>query len=201
MAFSFGNLVPANLSLEKVPFSLGTTVDTTDDFRAARSRNENYSAPVSKATFSFPNVATYKDPFMTGNSLSFPTGVVEKNKSTQTSSLLSGASDFLKLASFGQSLSDTRSNPQVYDDGILRAGRAIENTPELHTADIAGGTSTLDGLKNMAKGILANMGSQGDGELVATQVSYPATAGGKINPVWIAGAALAAGALYYVATK
>lgn len=202
MALSFGSLTPASLSLNNVPFSFGTTVDTTDDFRAARTRNETYKAPT-KATpkLSFPSVASYKDPFMSGNSLSFPKGIIPAGKTTKSTGLLSGASDWLKLASFGQSLTDTRSNPTVYDDGILRAGRAIESTPELYTADISGGTSTLDGLKNMAKGILANIGSKGDGDLVATEVAYGGNQSGGINPLYIAGAAIAAGALYYVASK
>ena len=82
----------------------------------------------------------------------------------------------------------------------MRAGRAVDAIPKVSTGNIDGGSSTLSTLKNLAKSALANMGSSGDGEIV--QASYGGVDGsGSINPLWIAGAAIAAGAIYYVAAK
>ncbi len=209
MALSFGNLIPSGTV--KMPYSLGYPVGDTrnnpaiyDDaiLRAARTNSAgqpNAKAASNALPLSYGStVPKYSDPFASGQNLSYG-GAVQSDK--KTTSLFPSVSDFLSLASFGFEAGDTRNeNPGVYDDAILRAGRAVDAIPKVSTGNIDGGTSTLSNLKNLAKAALANMGSSGDGEIV--QASYGGVDGsGSINPLWIAGAAIAAGAIYYVAAK
>lgn len=208
MALSFGNLIPS--SSVKMPFSLGYPVGDTrnnpavyDDEILRRARNTSAGQPnAKKATNALPlsygsTVPKYTDPFASGANLSYGSAVPTGKSTT---SFFPSAKDFLSLASFGFEAGDTRNeHPDVYDDAILRAGRAVDPIPKVSTGNIDGGTSTLSTLKNLAKTALANMGSSGDGEII--QASYGGDNGGGINPLWIAGAAVAAGAVYYMAAK
>lgn len=208
MALSFGNLIPS--SSVKMPFSLGYPVGDTrndpsvyDDEILRRARKTSAGQPnAKKATNALPlsygaTVPKYSDPFASGANLSYG-NAVPKGKST--TSFFPSAKDFLSLASFGFEAGDTRNeHPDVYDDAILRRGREIEAIPKVSTGNIDGGSDTLSTLKGLAKAALANMGSSGDGEVI--QASYGGDSGGGINPLWIAGAAVAAGAIYYVAAK
>lgn len=207
MALSFGNLLPPT---KKQPFQLAypvgdlrNDISVYDDEIMRRTRNKSAGQPNAKAaTNSLPlsfgsTVPKYSDPFASGANLSYGSAVPAGKSTT---SFFPSAKDFLSLASFGFEAGDTRNeHPGVYDDAILRAGRAVEAIPKVSTGNIDGGTSTLSTLKNLAKTALANMGSSGDGEII--QASYADDSGGGINPLWIAGAAVAAGALYYVAAK
>lgn len=210
MALSFGNLIPS--SSVKMPFSLGYPVGDTrnnpsvyDDEILRRARNTSAGQPnAKKAQNPSPvlsygsTVPKYSDPFASGQNLSYGSAVP---KSKTTTSFFPSAKDFLSLASFGFEAGDTRNeNPDVYDDAILRAGRAVDPIPKVSTGNIDGGSSTLSVLKGLAQSALANMGSSGDGEII--QASYGGDdSGGGINPLWIAGAAVAAGAVYYMAAK
>lgn len=208
MALSFGNLIQPSTTPPQ--FGLGYPVGDTrnnpavyDDEILRRARKTTAGQPNAKrATNSLPlsfgsTVPKYSDPFASGANLSYGSAVPAGKSTT---SFFPTAKDFLSLASFGFEAGDTRNErPDVYDDAILRAGRAVEAIPKVSTGNIDGGTSTLSTLKNLAKTALANMGSSGDGEII--QASYGGDNGGGINPLWIAGAAVAAGALYYVAAK
>lgn len=209
MALSFGNLIPS--SSVKMPFSLGYPVGDTrndpsvyDDEILRRARNTSAGQPNAKsASNALPlsygsTVPKYSDPFASGANLSYGSAVPAGKSTT---SFFPSAKDFLSLASFGFEAGDTRNeHPDVYDDAILRAGRAVDPIPKVSTGNIDGGSDTLSILKGLAKNALANMGSSGDGEI--TTVSYGGgDTGGGINPLWIAGAAVAAGAIYYVAAK
>ncbi len=209
MALSFGNLIPAS-SAAKMPFSLGYPVGDTrnnpsvyDDEILRRARNTSAGQPnAKKAQNTRPlsystTVPKYSDPFASGANLSYGSAVPAGKSTT---SFFPSAKDFLSLASFGFEAGDTRNeSPGVYDDAILRAGRAVDPIPKVSTGNIDGGSDTLSTLKGLAKAALANMGSSGDGEI--TTVSYGGDSGGGINPLWIAGAAVAAGAVYYMAAK
>lgn len=208
-ALSYGNLISGK-SMKNVPLSFGYPVgDTRNDksvyddaiLRAARTRTAgqpNAKAATNRLPLSFGStVPKYSDPFASGERLTYGPKVEAKGNTT---SFLPKVSDFLSFASFGMDAGDTRSSaPQVYDDGILRASRAVEPIPKVNTGTIDGGTSMLSTLKDLARASLANMGSSGDGEMV-TQASF-VDDGGGINPLWVAGAAVAAGVLYYAYAK
>lgn len=207
MALSFGNLVKP--STATIPFSLGLPVGDTradksiyDDGILRAARNTSSVGPVAKTATNVPlsfgtSVPKYSDPFASGQNLSY--GSAAPSGGTMVSSLFGTASDFLSLASFGSDEGDTRNIPGVYDDGILRAGRQVSPIPAVHTATIDGGTGMMSVLKDAAKSALAGMGNSGDGDLVPVQ--YSNAEGGGINPLWIAGAAIGAGVLYFALAK
>ncbi|PIE10512.1 MAG: hypothetical protein CSA72_08375 [Rhodobacterales bacterium] len=87
----------------------------------------------------------------------------------------------------------------------VTGAKPVGPIPTAHTVRMDGGTSTglLDGLKAVAAGVLANMGSTGDGDVqpVLVNASAPGSAGGGggISPMLVIGGALAAGLVYWVA--
>lgn len=204
--FSFGKLPTSSFDL---PYSMGTNAPGIDDARAARTRGETIKypkagQPVAKAAtnklpLSFGTaVPKMSDTFSQGTKVSFPKSIGKKKNPFGFGT---DADSFFSLASFGQSVDDTRSNNSVYDDAILRRSRVPQPIPTVHTARIDGGTKILSTLKGLAAETLKNMGSSGDGDLVPVSYTTQGSQTGGFNPLWIAGAAVAAGAIYYVASK
>lgn len=178
--------------------------------RAARVTTSARSAPSTvtrpKLSFGsfFPSTGATTS---SGASLSFP-------KSVPTVSSQSSGNPFNFLSklgglSMGEPVGSSSSGSNVYDDAIMRAARSASATvapiPSVHTAQQDGSSNALGLVGGMAKAIMSNMGSTGDGEVVPVSV-VTSTGGsadmlGGINPLWIAGAAVGAGILYYVASK
>lgn len=221
--YSFANLKPSTATL---PYQLGTPLAELDSRRVTISgfeANDPRSGRTSTATAARRATITgfeANDPRSAGQPVaraatnrritfgsSSPTVPMTSNLDFGTLAPRSGnplfptsATEFLRTASFGRSTSDTRvTSPGTYDDAILRAGREVERIQKVQTATIDGGTGTLDSLRQGARDILASLGSSGDGEII--QASWGDGDGGGINPLWIAGAAVVAGLIYYNVAK
>lgn len=177
--------------------------------RAARATTSAKAAPstVTRPKLSFGSLFPSTGAgTASGSTLSYGSSVP-----TVSSKSSGGTFNFLsKLGglSLGTPVSSSSSAP-VYDDAILRAARTASATvapiPTVHTAQQDGSSDALSTVGMMAKSIFSNMGSSGDGEIVPVSV-VTSTGGsnsplGGINPLWIAGGAVAAGLLYYVASK
>lgn len=177
--------------------------------RAARVTTSAKSAPstVSRPSLTFgsffPSTGATTS---SGASLSFPSSVptVASQSSGNPFNFLSK----LGGLSLGEPVS-SGSTGNVYDDAIMRAARTASATvatiPTVNTVQKDGSSDALSVVEMLAKAISSNMGSSGDGEIVPVSV-VTSTGGsadmlGGINPLWIAGGAVAAGLLYYVASK
>lgn len=73
--------------------------------------------------------------------------------------------------------------------------------PTTSTVTADGGAGVLDSLKALAGGVFAGMGSTGDGQVQVVRASSTTSARGGVNPLLIAGAAVAAAGVYYAVAK
>jgi hypothetical protein len=75
------------------------------------------------------------------------------------------------------------------------------NNGSQNTVNVDGGSDFLSKLSGLANMVSAVTGSSGDGNVQPTQASYQQGGAGGINPLYIAGAAVAVGAAYYLLAR
>lgn len=189
MALSFGNLVPSTTASNPLAMPLQVTGSPT----ASRATNRpplSFGSSVPKMT----DVYRRAD----AQPLTYGSTVTRRGSVSD----LFNVGDFLKTASFGELVGDTRNNPAVYDDAILRASRtAARPIPQVHTATIDGGASISSALKAGIRGVLGSIGSSGDGEGELVPVAFdPGGGGGNNTMLWVIGGLAAAG-IAYIALK
>lgn len=227
MALDFGLPAYDPKKATAADFSLGTSYAVYDDaiMRAGRASGQTtynpYAPTVAVAptpALSFPGVAEVGSSYGLGRATDLTFGQPSVVSKPASGGLMTTFSNALNsVFSMGTPVS---SGNAIYDDAIMRAGRAsgqttynpnipgsgmIGPTPAPYapttvvTAPVDGQTGWIGGMKDALAGIMGVIGSTGDGQTQATPVAYQQSAG----PNWalIAGAVLAAGAVYYAARK
>lgn len=213
-------------------FSLGTSYPVYDDAIMRRARNAGqitYNPYAPKTTvaaapvLSFPGVAEVGSSYGAGRATNLTFGQPSVVAKPASGGLMTGFSNLMNsVFSLGTPVSGGSS---VYDDAIMRAGRASGQTtynPNIPgsgmigpspsgysatpyapttvvTAPVDGQTGWIGGMKDALAGIMGMIGATGDGQAQVTPVAVQEPTG----PNWalIAGVVLAAGAVYYVATR
>lgn len=209
-------LPTGRVDLSAIPLSMGyPTGDTRNDpnlyddriLRQARNAAGKQSAQPALNTaggLSFPGYVPTSTNTAAGANLSYGKNVPKSSPGLSGLFGVSSVADFIATASSGVPI-DTRKNPDMYDDQILRTNRNQQSSspwPEVHTANVDGGASNISGLKSAAQAIFERIGGTGDPDLQAIPVSYGGDQGaGNSNFLVIAGLAAAAGLAYLAFAK
>ena len=196
---SYGNLAGSLPLASASGLSFGEPVYDDAILRAARTRVPSTGTPTATRAANRPPLSFGSlvpsggttGPFERNTRLSLPSSVPQGNTSN-----LFNVSDFLRTASFGIPVNDTRADRAVYDDAILRSARnPVQPIPQVHTATIDGGAGISGALKRAAQDVLAGIGSRGDGDVVP--VAFGGTQGGDNTLLYVAGAAALGLVAYY----
>lgn len=198
--YSFNGLGSVNLA--NIPLSMGQSypagdtrnLDVYDDaiLRRARTTTKAKSAPSSI----YGNREVQPTRLSFGSAVG-STGIAPSTPLSFGSKVQGGTN---ALTSFFQNF--TLGTPvNAGSGGGMSIPTGVSPIPQVVTADGDGSSGALSGLKDLAKGIIANMGSSGDGDVVPVSYQPTAQPSGGFNPLWIAAAAVAAGAIYYAAAK